>query len=102
MIVLDLNTPSFQADFFTLDKNDLARVVGTLNKLRQMTWEQIYQDRGLNWEWVEHKDYYTVRAVEHKDYYTVRASDKIRLSAKRDGNVIRFSRIFTDHDSAYN
>ncbi len=91
MIVLDLNTPSFQADFFTLDKNDLARVVGTLNKLRQMTWEQIYQDRGLNWEW-----------VEHKDYYTIRASDKIRLSVRRDGNVIRFSRIFTNHDDAYN
>jgi hypothetical protein len=91
MIVLDLNTPSFQADFFTLDKNDLARVVGTLNKLRQMTWEQIYQDRELNWEW-----------IEDKDYYTLRASQKIRLSARRDGNVVRFLGIFTDHDSAYN
>lgn len=91
MIELDLNNANFQKDLFSLDKNNLNKVMGTLRKLARMTWEQIYQDRGLNWEW-----------IEDKDYYTIRASDKIRLSVKRVGNGIQFSRIFTDHDDAYN
>lgn len=91
MIELDFNDEGFQSDFFKLEKNDLAKVMGTLRKLRQMTWEQIYQDHGLHWEW-----------IEDKDYYTLRASQKIRLAAKRDGNIMRCLGIFTDHDSAYN
>ncbi len=91
MIELDLNDPDFQKDLFELEKNDLAKVMGTFRKLRQMTWEQIHQDQGLHWEW-----------IEDKDYYTLRASQKIRLSAKRVGNGIQLFGIFTDHDSAYN
>jgi hypothetical protein len=91
MIELDLNDSGFQKDLFKLDKINLAKVMGTFKKLAQMTWEQIYQDQGLHWEW-----------IEDKDYYTIRASDKIRLSAKRDGNFMRFLGIFTNHDDAYN
>jgi hypothetical protein len=91
MIELDLNEPEFQKNLFELEKSDLAKVMGTLRKLRQMTWEQIYQDQELHWEW-----------IEDKDYYTLRASQKIRLSAKRVGNGIQFFWVFTDHDSTYN
>lgn len=91
MIELDLNDEGFQSDFFELEKPDLAKVMGTFKKLRRMTWEQIYQDHGLYWEW-----------IEDQDYYTLRASQKIRLSARRDGNVMRFLGIFADHDGAYN
>jgi hypothetical protein len=91
MIELDLNNANFQRDFFSLDKTDLSKVMGTFRKLGQMTWEQIYQDQGLHWEW-----------IDDKDYYTLRASQKIRLAAKRDGNTMRYLGIFTDHDSAYN
>jgi mRNA-degrading endonuclease YafQ of YafQ-DinJ toxin-antitoxin module len=91
MIELDLNNPNFQKDLFELEKNDLAKVMGTLRKLSQMTWEQVYQDHGLHWEW-----------IDDKDYYTLRASQKIRLSAKRVESGIQFFGVFTDHDSAYN
>ncbi len=91
MIELDLNDSGFQKDLFKLDKINLAKVMGTLKKLAQMAWEQIYQDQGLHWEW-----------IEDKDYYTIRASDKIRISARRDGNLMRFLGIFTNHDDAYN
>jgi mRNA-degrading endonuclease YafQ of YafQ-DinJ toxin-antitoxin module len=91
MIEVDLNNSSFQKDLFALEKSDLTKVLSTFRKLIQMNWEQIYQDHGLNWEW-----------IDDKDYYTLRASQKIRLAAKRDGNVLRFLGIFTDHDGAYN
>jgi mRNA-degrading endonuclease YafQ of YafQ-DinJ toxin-antitoxin module len=91
MIDLDLNNANFQKDLFALEKTDLTKVMSTLRKIVQMTWEQVYQDHGLNWEW-----------IEDKDYYTLRASQKIRLAAKRDGNVLRMLGIFSDHDSAYN
>jgi hypothetical protein len=91
MIEVDLNNSNFQKDLFRLEKSDLTKVMSTLRKLVQMSWEQLYQDNGLNWEW-----------IEDKDYYTLRASQKIRLAAKRDGNVLRFLGIFANHDSAYN
>lgn len=91
MIELDLNDEGFQNDFFALEKNDVTKVMSTLKKLRQMTWEQIYQDHGLHWEW-----------IEDKDYYTIRASQKIRFSARRVESGIQFFGVFTDHDSAYN
>lgn len=91
MIEVDLNNSNFQKDLFALEKSDLTKVMSTLRKLVQMNWEQLYQDHGLNWQW-----------IDDKDYYTLRASQKIRLAAKRDGNVLRFLGIFTDHNGAYN
>ena len=91
MIEVDLNNTNFQKDLFALEKADLTKVMSTLRKLVQMNWEQVYQDHGLNWEW-----------IEDKDYYTLRASQKIRLATKRDGNVLRFLGIFSNHDGAHN
>ena len=90
MIKLDLNQPSFQASLFALEKPDLLSVIGACKKLRKLTWEQLYQHNGFNWE-----------LIEAKGYYTFRVSSKIRISALREGDGLRLLEIFEDHDSAY-
>jgi hypothetical protein len=90
MIELDMNQLSFQESFFQLEKTDVISVTNACKKLRQMTWEQLYQHTELNWEW-----------ISSKQYYTFRASDKIRVAALRKGNLLELQRIFTDHDAAY-
>lgn len=49
-ILLDLNNPVFQQDLFNLPKQEVFAVLKTLKKISQLTWEQVYQDRGLKWE----------------------------------------------------
>jgi hypothetical protein len=87
---LDINSPRFQVDLLTLEKEDLIQVANTLRKLLQMEWSQVYQDKGLNWEY-----------IREREIYTLRASKKIRISALREGNHLRLLAIHPDHDSAY-
>src|SRR5882672_4353193 len=49
-VQLDLNNPVFQRQWFALPKEAQWSVLGTLRKLVEMTWSQVYQDRGLRWE----------------------------------------------------
>ena len=90
MIELDLNRPAFQESLFTVEKSVALSVLGACKKLRKLTWEQLYQHNGFNWE-----------LIASQGYYTFRASSKIRVSAVRDGNIMRLLEIFEDHDSAY-
>jgi hypothetical protein len=85
-----MNSPRFQKDFFALGKEDLLQVSATLRKLIQMEWSQVYQDKGLNWEY-----------IREREIYTLRASKKIRISALRQGNIMQLLAIHPDHDSAY-
>jgi hypothetical protein len=87
---LDLNSPRFQKDFFALEKEKLLQVISTLRKLSQMEWQQVYKDKGLNWEY-----------IVARDVYTLRAAQRIRISALREGNIMRLLAIHPDHDSAY-
>ncbi len=50
MVKLDLNNPVFQENLLTLQKPERLAAFDTLNKLRQMTWNQLYRDHGLKWE----------------------------------------------------
>ena len=50
LAILDLNNPDFQETFFALEKAQRVAALDTLRKIRQMTWSQIYQDKGLHWE----------------------------------------------------
>lgn len=50
LVRLDLNNPVFQQNLLTLQKLERHAALETLNKLRQMTWRQVYQDAGLKWE----------------------------------------------------
>ena len=90
MIEIDMNNPSFQESFFALEKSDLISVIRACQKIRTLTWEQLYQHSGFHWKW-----------ISRKNYYTFRASSKIRISAIREGEVLRLFGVFEDHDSAY-
>ncbi len=54
-IAVDLNNPEFLKSWFALrDKNEIARVLNTVEKLMQLTWGQVYRDPGLKWERITH------------------------------------------------
>jgi hypothetical protein len=50
LVKLDLNNPIFQENLCSLQKTERHSALETLNKLRRMTWNQVYQDQGLKWE----------------------------------------------------
>ena len=47
-VQIDLNSPEFQADVFTLEAEQLIALFATLHKITRMTWDQVYRDKGLN------------------------------------------------------
>lgn len=87
---LDLNSPEFQKDFLKLESQQLVALQKTLNTIRQQTWEQAYQNKGLKWE-----------KIQGKEIYTFRFSQKYRATAVREGDFLRILALHTDHDSAY-
>lgn len=88
---LDLNSPTFQADFVSLGADELKQMAKTLLKLLTLTWEQVYTDAGLKWEEIK----------SDKGTYTIRISRSGRAIVLRDGNLMRFLAIHTEHDGAY-
>ncbi len=94
---LDLNNPVFQENLFLLQKPERHAALDTLNKLRQMTWQQIYRDNGLKWEKIV-----SVRSHDGIDaLYSFRITQARRATAYRDGDFMRLLTIAPDHDSAY-
>lgn len=67
-----------------------------LRKILQMSWQQVYQDKGLNWEKIKSRPGPAGQAL-----YSFRISQKIRGVACRDGDFMRVLAIHEDHDSAY-
>jgi hypothetical protein len=49
-ILLDLNYPDFQDELFALDSSEFKKVGKTLLKLKRMTWNELFRDKGLHWE----------------------------------------------------
>ena len=97
LVRLDLNNPIFQMHLLTLQKAERHAALDTLNKLRQMTWSQIYRDAGLKWEKIT-----SVKPPTGIDaLYSLRISQSRRATAYRDGEHIRFLTIAPDHDSTY-
>ena len=96
-VQLDLNNEVFQGNWFSLDKQEQQRVLNTLQKLRQLTWDQVYRDQGLKWEKVV-----SVRPPQGIDaIYSLRITQSRRASAYRQGNFMRFLTIAPDHDATY-
>ena len=97
LVRLDLNNPVFQANLLTLQKPDRHAALDTLNKLRQMTWLQVYRDNGLKWEKIV-----SVRPPPGiETLYSLRLTQSRRATAYRDGDFIRFLTIAPDHDATY-
>jgi len=96
LIKIDLNNPEFQKDMFGLEKNELSALIKTLKKIRQLTWPELYSDRGLKWEVISSKQTNAGDRI-----YTFRFSKKYRATALREMEFIRLLSLHVDHDSAY-
>lgn len=94
---LDLNNPIFQKDWFSLPKEEAERFRSSLKQISQMTWDQVYQSKGLHWEEVTSK-----LGPNGQKLYTIRITDKFRAVVTRDQDFMRFLTLHPDHDSAYN
>jgi hypothetical protein len=96
-IRLDLNNPVFQEALLTLQKPERHAALDTLNKIRQLTWNQLYRDPGLKWEKIT-----SVRPPVGIDaVYSLRISRSRRATAHRDGEFMRLLTIAPDHDATY-
>ena len=94
---LDLNAETFQKTWLQLDKSERDRVTDTLQKVRQLTWDQFYRDQGLKWEKVS-----SVKPPQGIDaIYTLRITRARRATAYRQGDFVRFLTIEPDRDAAY-
>ena len=97
LIRLDLNNPVFQENLLSLQKLERHAALDTLNKIRQLTWNQLYRDNGLKWE--------TVGSVKPPAgaaaIYSLRITRSRRATAFRDGDFIRLLTIASDHDGTY-
>jgi hypothetical protein len=96
-VLLDLNNPTFQANLFGLQKPERLATLDTLNKIRQLTWAQVYRDNGLKWEKIV-----SVRPPPGIDaIYSLRITQSRRATAFRDGQYMRLLTVAPDHDSTY-
>ena len=94
---LDLNNPVFQEQLLSLQKNERHAALDTLNKIRKLTWNQLYRDQGIQWEKITSiKPPAGIDAV-----YSLRISQSRRATAHRDGDFIRLLTIAPDHDATY-
>jgi hypothetical protein len=95
-VLLDLNNPEFQKQWFDLPREEAQAVLATLHKIRQLTWPQLYSDPGLRWEAIH------VRRGPHgARLYSLRITKRIRAVATREGDILRLLALHRDHDSAY-
>ena len=94
---LDLNNPIFQENLFNLQKPDRHSALETLNKLRQLTWSQVYADNGLKWEKIAS----ITPPLGISAVYSLRITQSRRATAYRDGDFLRFLTIAPDHDATY-
>ena len=94
---LDLNNPVFQENLLTLQKPERHAALDTLNKIRQLTWNQVYRDLGLKWEKIT-----SFRPPAGIDaIYSLRITQARRATAYRDGDFMRLLTIAPDHDATY-
>jgi len=96
-VILDLNSQTFQENLFSLQKTERHAALDTLSKIRQLTWQQVYRDKGLNWEKI-----FSVRAPQEIDaVYSLRITQSRRATAFREGLYMRMLTVAVDHVSTY-
>ena len=94
---LDLNNPVFQEQLLSLQKNERHAALDTLNKIRKLTWNQLYRDQGIKWEKIT-----SIKPPAGIDAVcSLRISQSRRATAHRDGDFIRLLTIAPDHDATY-
>ena len=95
-VLLDLNSPVFQKQFFSLEKDQAWAVLKALKKLTAMKWSQVYRDSGLKWEAISSR-----KGPHGQRLYTFRISQGFRGVACREDAWLRVLTLHPDHDSAY-
>lgn len=95
-IKIDMNSPEFQRGLFELEKSEQSALLNTLKKISQLSWQQLYADRGLRWEAITSK-----QTQKGERIYSLRFSQKYRATALRQENFLRLLALHVDHDSAY-
>ncbi len=95
-ILLDLNNPVFQKNLFDLQKNEQRSVLGTLRKISNISWRQLYGDTGLKWEAVVSRS-----GPNGTRLYSFRIGKSFRGLAYREGNWLRILSLHPDHGSTY-
>ena len=102
LVECDLEFPRIVDELSKLELDELDQVENAINKIKQMTWEQIYktssktQKRGLNWEPISGQ-----QTRSGKTIASIRISKKFRARVCRDGKFMRFISLHPDHDSTY-
>lgn len=97
LVRLDLNNPVFQGNLLELQKPERHATLDTLNKIRQLTWSQLYKDHGLKWEKIS-----SIKPPPGIDaVYSLRITQSRRATAYREGEFIRLLTVAPDHDSTY-
>ena len=97
LVRLDLNNPVFQEQLLTLQKAERHAALDTLNKIRQLTWNQLYRDPGIRWEKIT-----SIKPLAGIDaLYSLRISRSRRATALREGAYMRLLTIAPDHDATY-
>ena len=96
-IRLDLNNPVFQKHLLMLQKSERHTALDALNKIRQMTWNQLVRVQGLKWDKIT-----SIKPPLGMDaVYSLRINRSRRATAHRDGDFMRLLTIAPDHDSTY-
>lgn len=95
-VKIDMNNPEFQHELFSLEKQEQIALLKTLKKIKQLTWEQVYADKGLKWEMILSK-----LAKSGERIYSFRFSQKYRGTALRQADFLILLGLHVDHDSAY-
>ncbi len=95
-ILIDLNRPKFQNEFFELQKDEQRALLNTLKKIAKLEWAELYIDKGIRWELIE-----SAKSNKGHNIYSFRFSQKYRGTAFREGDYLVLLGLFPDHDSAY-
>lgn len=95
-ILIDMNCPAFQDQLFSLEKVEQRAFLNTLRKVKQLSWETLYADKGIRWELITSK-----KTSKGFSLYSFRFSQKYRGLAYREGDYLVLIDLSPDHDSAY-
>ena len=97
LVELDLNGPIFQSAWEKLELTEQEKAFATFEKITQLTWNQVYRDKGLKWEKI-----HSIPATNGIDaLYSFRVSKSIRGIGFREDHFLRVLLIQPDHDAAY-
>ena len=90
-VLLDLNNPEFQTQWFSLEKEGRLAVLNCCARLKLMEWDAVYKDRGLHWELIHSRI-----GIGNERLYSIRITQKIRAVVKRTGNFMEFLTLHPD------